>query len=60
MNEVPMPSGMALKVSSVSAPLVQEAFRMNGAFVTGRRMFDIAHAWGRRASSSRIRRRRGG
>jgi len=44
--EVPMPSGMVLKVSPDSAPLIKEAFRTNGAMVVGRRMFDIAHAWG--------------
>jgi len=44
--EVPMPGGMVLKVSPESATLLEEAFSTTGAMVAGRRMFDIAGAWG--------------
>ena len=41
-----MPSGeMTLKVSPVSAELLQEVHTTIGAVVTGRRTFDIANAW---------------
>ena len=42
-----MPSGrMTLKVSSVSAKLLQELHRTTGALVIGRRTFDNANGWG--------------
>jgi dihydrofolate reductase len=44
--EVPMPNGMVLKVSPESAKLLKEDFSTGGAMVAGRRMFDIARAWG--------------
>jgi dihydrofolate reductase len=37
---------MVLKVSPESARLLEEAIRTTGAMVAGRRMFDIAGAWG--------------
>ena len=44
-----MPSGeMTLKVSPVSAELLGETHTKMGAFVTGRRTFDIANGWGGR------------
>ena len=44
-----MPSGeMTLKVSPVSAELLGETHTRMGAFVTGRRTFDIANGWGGR------------
>ena len=44
-----LPSGtMTLKVSPASAELLQEVHRTIGAFVTGRRTFDIANGWGGR------------
>ncbi len=39
---------MVVKVSPVSAELLQEAHRTTGALVTGRRTFDITKAWGGR------------
>jgi dihydrofolate reductase len=44
-----LPSGtMTFKVSPASAELLQEVHRTIGAFVTGRRTFDIANGWGGR------------
>jgi dihydrofolate reductase len=44
-----LPSGMmTFKVSPASAELFQEVHRTIGAFVTGRRTFDIANGWGGR------------
>jgi dihydrofolate reductase len=37
-----------LKVSSESAKGFEEAMQSTGAIVSGRRMFDVAHAWGGR------------
>lgn len=46
-TDVPMQDGrMVLKVSPQSAELLQDAIRTTGAMVAGRRMFDVAHAWG--------------
>jgi len=39
---------MVFKVSPQSAELLREAFGTMGAFVTGRRTFDIANGWGGR------------
>ncbi len=39
---------MVFKVSPQSAELLREAFETMGAFVTGRRTFDIANGWGGR------------
>jgi dihydrofolate reductase len=45
--DVPVQGGrMVLKVAPESAKLLEEATRMNGAMVAGRRMFDLAGAWG--------------
>ena len=45
-TEIPTQDGrVVLKVSAVSAALIQDAFRMSGAMVAGRRMFDLAGAW---------------
>jgi dihydrofolate reductase len=45
-TEVSMQRGnMVLKVSSISAELLNEAIRTTGAMVAGRRMFDLANAW---------------
>lgn len=45
--EVPLPgTDMVLRVSRASADLLQEEWSQTGAMVAGRRMFDIAHAWG--------------
>jgi len=41
-------TGMVFKVSPQSADLLREAFGTMGAFVTGRRTFDIANGWGGR------------
>jgi len=41
-------TGMVFKVSPQSADLLREAFGTTGAFVTGRRTFDIANGWGGR------------
>ena len=37
---------MVFKISRASADLLQEEWGQLGAMVAGRRMFDIAHAWG--------------
>jgi dihydrofolate reductase len=37
---------MVFKISPVSAELLREAHRTMGAFVTGRRTFDITNGWG--------------
>jgi dihydrofolate reductase len=39
---------MVFKVSPVSAELLREVHRTMGAFVTGRRTFDITNGWGGR------------
>jgi dihydrofolate reductase len=39
-------TGMVFRVSSASADLLREAHGTMGAFVTGRRTFDIANGWG--------------
>jgi dihydrofolate reductase len=44
-TEVPV-GGMTLKISPKSAELIQESLRTTGAMIAGRRMFDVAHAWG--------------
>lgn len=44
--EIPNPGGPSLKVSPESAELLKEAFSSSGAMVGGRRIFDIAGAWG--------------
>ncbi len=44
--EIPMPGGMSLKVSPESAAVLKASFSTLGAMVAGRRMFDIANAWG--------------
>jgi hypothetical protein len=33
-------------VGRASAELLQETWNVEGAMIAGRRMFDIAHAWG--------------
>jgi len=44
---IPVQGGrMVLKVSAQSAELIEEALRTTGAMLAGRRMFDIARAWG--------------
>jgi dihydrofolate reductase len=44
---IPVQGGrMVLKVSAQSAELIEEALSTTGAMVAGRRMFDIAKAWG--------------
>jgi dihydrofolate reductase len=44
---LPLPgTDMVFKVSRASAELLQEEWGSLGAMVAGRRMFDIAHAWG--------------
>jgi dihydrofolate reductase len=46
-TEFVTPSGtMTFKISAASAKLLRETWPTIGAFVTGRRTFDIAHAWG--------------
>jgi dihydrofolate reductase len=46
-SEIPVQGGrMMLKVSPQSAELIEEALRTTGAMVAGRRMFEIAQAWG--------------
>jgi len=46
-SAIPVQGGrMVLKVSPQSAELIEEALRTTGAMVAGRRMFDIAQAWG--------------
>ena len=43
----PLPgTDMVFQISRVSADLLQEEWNTIGAMVAGRRMFDIAHAWG--------------
>jgi dihydrofolate reductase len=45
--DFPLPgTGMVFKISRASADLLQEEWGKLGAMVAGRRMFDIAHAWG--------------
>ncbi len=45
--EYPLPgTDMVFKVSPVSAALFDEIWTKIGASVTGRRTFDVAHAWG--------------
>jgi dihydrofolate reductase len=39
-------SDMVFKVSRVSADFLQDTWNTKGVMVAGRRMFDIAHAWG--------------
>ena len=39
------PGHLTLKVSSISAEVLNEAIRNTGAMVAGRRMFDVAEAW---------------
>lgn len=45
-TEIKMPGAPLFKVSAASAKLLQEAIQSIGAMVAGRRMFDIAGAWG--------------
>lgn len=45
-TDIPTAGGMVLKVSQASAVLVRERFKTTGAIVTGRRDFDVSHAWG--------------
>jgi dihydrofolate reductase len=46
-TDYPLPgTDMVFKVSRVSAELFQETWTKIGASVTGRRTFDVAHAWG--------------
>ena len=46
-TEVPLQgTDMVFKVSRASAEMLQEEWSKIGAMVAGRRMFDIAHAWG--------------
>lgn len=46
-TEIPVQGGrMTLKVSQESAKLLESAAQANGAMVAGRRMFDVAGAWG--------------
>jgi dihydrofolate reductase len=45
-TEVHMQGGPTLKVSAKSAELLQDSTRQTGAMIAGRRMFDIANAWG--------------
>jgi dihydrofolate reductase len=45
--EIPVQGGrFTLKVSQKSAEILQEGFSTIGAMISGRRMFDIAQAWG--------------
>src|SRR5688572_9562502 len=45
--EFPLPgTEMVFKISRASADLLHEEWGKLGAMVAGRRMFDIAHAWG--------------
>ena len=45
--EFPLPgTDMVFKISRASADVLQEEWGKLGAMVAGRRMFDIAHAWG--------------
>jgi dihydrofolate reductase len=44
---IPVQGGrMVLKVSAQSAELIEESLKTTGAMLAGRRMFDIAKAWG--------------
>jgi dihydrofolate reductase len=46
-TEIPLQgTDMVFKVSRASAEMLQEEWSKIGAMVAGRRMFDIAHAWG--------------
>jgi dihydrofolate reductase len=45
-TEIAIPGSPTLKVSPVSAELLQEEISRLGAMVTGRRTFDMAGAWG--------------
>lgn len=46
-TEVALPNGkMTVHVSPPTALVLRDLWQMVGAFVTGRRMFDIAHGWG--------------
>jgi dihydrofolate reductase len=46
-TEIPLEgTDMVFKVSRASAEMLQEEWSKIGAMVAGRRMFDIAHAWG--------------
>ena len=46
-TEIPVQDGrMVLRVSPQSATILEEAIRTTGAMVAGRRMFDLAGAWG--------------
>jgi len=45
-TEVQVPGAPAMKMSAPSAKLFQEAIQTIGAIIVGRRMFDIAGAWG--------------
>lgn len=46
-TDFPLPgTDMVFKISRASAELLQESWLMLGAMVAGRRMFDLAHAWG--------------
>lgn len=46
-TEIPVQAGrLTLKLSPESAKVFQEAMQTTGAMVAGRRMFDIAKAWG--------------
>jgi dihydrofolate reductase len=46
-TEVVLPNGkMAVHVSPPTAMVLRDLWQMVGAFVTGRRMFDIAQGWG--------------
>lgn len=46
-TDLPLPgTDMVFKVSRASAELLEKAWAKTGAMVAGRRMFDIANAWG--------------
>ncbi len=46
-TDFPLPgTDMSFKISRASAELLREEWGKLGAMVAGRRMFDIAHAWG--------------
>jgi dihydrofolate reductase len=46
-SDIPVQGGrLVLKVSPQSAELIEESLQTTGAMVAGRRMFDIAKAWG--------------
>jgi dihydrofolate reductase len=44
--EVRVPDGMVFRLHKESATVFQEAIAQPGAFVTGRRDFDVSRAWG--------------